>query len=537
MNSIKKYVVLLVFIAGIFASCTDYLETQPTDQVSGTTLFQDVSSANTAIQGVYSVLWNSTPATGNQHQAVGFQSTLLAQDMMGDDAVMTTFDFYIWDYNLDYFRQLSTGNQGTASRNYNVWAMMYYLIANLNYIIAAEDVIGGNPDEVKNIIAQAYAMRAFCYFELIQMYQFTYLGNENKPGVPIYTEPTRAGDQGKPRGTVTDVYTLINSDMKRAIEIFEEIANVSDDDELIPLVQKHCSMVDYYVAKGFEARIALVQGRWQDAYNAAEEARKRPGSRLLNTTAEITGGLSRYSLPSTLWAMEVIVDQSHIFAGLYNALDGRASYGSRSRKCVSRWLYDRIANPMFSDIRSQWFLAPEHGAAVTGVNVNYGQMKRRYHTETNWTGDFIFMRTEEMLLIQAEAQARLGNYGEARALLIQLSDVRMTTAEGRTAYSDYLSSLANAATMPELTNVDPTNVLEEVILQRRIEMWGEIGRIKDILRLKQGYDRDYPGSNHVEKAIAANTTKPENGAFLFKIPQTEIDGNENITTEDQNPTN
>jgi hypothetical protein len=152
-----------------------------------------------------------------------------------------------------------------------------------------------------------------------------------------------------------------------------------------------------------------------------------------------------------------------------------------------------------------------------------------------YAGDNIFIRAEEMLLIEAEAKARLGQYSDARNLLKELMAVRLNTT-GQTSYATYLDGLANANTLPTLTTTDPTNVLEEVLIQRRIELWGEIGRIKDILRLKQGYTRDYPGSNHVDKLVSYNTGA-ESWAFIFKIPQAEFDGNRNITSAEQNPVN
>jgi hypothetical protein len=152
-------------------------------------------------------------------------------------------------------------------------------------------------------------------------------------------------------------------------------------------------------------------------------------------------------------------------------------------------------------------------------------------------GDIIFMRGEEMLLIRAEALARLNN-NEARTLLKTLAAQRQNTPAAITAYNTYVDNLPNGNTLSAAalanTNTDPTNVLEEVLLQRRIEMWCELGRIKDILRLKQAYSREYQGSNHTEKLVGVTTTA-ESGAFLFKIPQTEFDGNHNILSSEQNP--
>ena len=528
MKTISKYLLLVVFALGFFVSCSDDLETEPTDKVAGPTIFADANAAKTAINGVYSMLWRVYYVTDNGAHAYGHQTTLLAQDLMADDMVQMTFNWFGWDYNLDYTARLINNSIGKTSRSYNVWNMHYTIISNANYIIAEDGKIGGDQDLAQNVVAQAYAMRAFSYFELIQGYQKTYIGNENAPGVPVYTEPTRAGDEGKPRGTVADVYTQINADLKRAIEIFEELGKP---------VQEHCSHVDYYVAKGFEARVALVQGKWEDAYNAARQARSRAKVQLLKGN-EILSGFSNKDLASNLWTMEMIADQSPIYGSLYCHLDPNTevSYGYAHRKCISKWLYDKIANPQFADNRVNWFLDGNQGGESEGLNVNYGQMKRLARELSNWVGDIIFMRAEEMLLIEAEAKARLGDYAAARQLLTDLATVRLTSAEGLTAYTTYINSLANANTMPEMTNVSPQNVLEEVIMQRRIELWGEVGRIKDILRLKQGYTRDYPESNHVEMLVGINTGA-QSGAFLFNIPQSEFDGNANISSNEQNPIN
>ena len=530
MKTIIKYKILIAFMTGVFVSCGEYLDTEPTDRVSGSTIFNDAQAAKTAINGSYSMLWRAVYVSGNTAHAYGYQSTLFAQELMGDDVIQKSFNWFGWDYDLSYTTQLVSNTVGTASRSYNVWNMNYTVISNANYIIAEDGKIGGDQVLAKNVLAQAYALRALCYFELIQGYQFTYLGNESKQGVPVYTEPTRAGAEGKPRGTVADVYELINSDLARSIELFTEIGKP---------VQEHSSFVDYYVAKGFQARVALVQGRWADAYEAAAQARSKRGGVALLKGDEILNGFNNRTMASNLWAMEMLSDQSPIYGSYFCHLDANpqapTSYGHQHRKCISKWLYDKIANTNFADNRVNWFKNGDQGTAVTGENVNYGQMKLRSRILSNWVGDIILMRAEEMLLIQAEAKSRLGDFETARTLLNELAAVRLTSAVGRESYNAYITNLANANTMPTLTNTDPTNILEEVILQRRIEFWGELGRIKDILRLKQGYTRNYSGSNHTEMLVGKNTNA-NSGAFLFNIPQTEFDGNVNIDSSEQNPT-
>ncbi|MDR3132398.1 MAG: RagB/SusD family nutrient uptake outer membrane protein [Prevotellaceae bacterium] len=534
MRTIIKYLVLTVFAATLWTACSeDYLETNPTDKVSGPVIFADENAAQTTIDGIYYLLYRARYVTGNTAHAYGYQSTLLAQDLMGEDMLLATngSGWYLWDYDLSYTAMISNNTIGTASRSYGVWNMLYTIISNVNYIIAEDGKIGSNGNVAKNIVAQAYAMRAFAYFELIQGFQKTYLGHENDPGVPVYTEPTRSGDEGKPRGTVEEVYTQINADIQRALELFTEAGKTQ---------QAHSSYVDYFVAKGFEARIALVQGRNQDAYNAAEEARSRLSRKVLQP-ADLTKGFSDKSLATTLWAAEVIPDQSAIYGSLYCHLDTRnpQAYGYGAPKCISNWLYGQMTKPGLADARLEWFNPGNTSSTttVTGPNVNYGQKKRMARVLSDWVGDFIFMRGEEMLLIAAEAKARLNQAGDAKTLLLELAGNRQTTAAALTAYTSYLNGLGTAVTLlPANTNTAPTTVLEEVLLQRRIELWGEIGRVKDILRLKQGYERDYSGSNHTQK-LATYNSGPESGAFLFKIPQSEFDGNKNILSSEQNPLN
>jgi NADH:ubiquinone oxidoreductase subunit len=302
--------------------------------------------------------------------------------------------------------------------------------------------------------------------------------------------------------------------------------------------QSHSSHVDYYVTKGFQARVALVQGRWQDAVNAADSALLRLTTPILATT-DLTKGFSDVNLPSTMWGMEVIPDQASTYWSLYCHLDAKTvttAYGYNARKCISSWLYDRIGT---DDARKQWFNSGSAGTETTGPNVNYGQKKRTSRIEANWVGDFIYMRGEELVLIAAEAYARLGN-AKAKDLLKTLAAQRLTTSAARNNYSTYLDGLGTGTSLPaaalDNTNTDPTTVLEEVLLQRRIELWGETGRIKDILRLKQGYERNYADSNHTQM-LATTNTNAESGAFLFKIPQKEFDGNKNIKSSEQNPVN
>ena len=78
------YLFSIVSIAAFFTSCSDKLDTEPTSQVSGTIIFNDAQSAQTAINGIYRMMFGSTFVSGNYDQAYGQSGAIITQDVMGE---------------------------------------------------------------------------------------------------------------------------------------------------------------------------------------------------------------------------------------------------------------------------------------------------------------------------------------------------------------------------------------------------------------------------------------------------------------------
>ena len=158
----------------------------------------------------------------------------------------------------------------------------------------------------------------------------------------------------------------------------------------------------------------------------------------------------------------------------------------------------------------------------------YCQVKFKFANVTSRTGDYIYMRGEEMVLIAAEAECHLGHYAEARKLISQLGSVRDSN------YAVRLAKFSDSNSYNQNTVAPLQTLMDEILFQRRVELWGEVGRIFDLQRLKLGFDRDYSGSNHTELVKNVDTNAGSN-AFIMTLPQSEIDGNANINASDQNP--
>lgn len=525
------------------SGCADMMETMPSGEVDKQQILSDANSIRVAMNGVYSTMYNRINfVTANAHQCFGNAAITLNAEVMGDDMVHTA-EGAGWFWKAYCYEQRERFTQ-TIQQCYFTWKYFYEIIGNVNYILSAEKTAKGDENELKDLMAQAYAARAYAYFMLIQSFQQTYKGHEQLPGVPIYTQPTTSFSKGKGRGTVQDVYDQINKDLGEAIRLFEE----SD------IKQAHISNLDIYATKLLQARVALVQNDWEKAAKSAEDAMKKPGCTLLSmsdavvtkgtyendTKAWTTGKTPFNSVASSsvIWGAEVLSEQCNVFASFYSMMDACTSvyYAAESPKCISNWLYSQIPD---TDVRKGWWNGDIGITAddwTYGANINYNQHKFQWKDQAAHTGDIIFMRAEEACLIRAEALCRMEDYTEARAELLRLGERRDTL------YSKRIEKLTgNTQTFGTVGTV--TTLLDEILLQRRIELWGEAGRLFDILRLGMPWTRSW----ELEDGTPSNHSNvlskySEYAAFpsdyiecILMIPQKEIDNNPEIGPEDQNP--
>ena len=509
MKKIFLYIFTGLLGCSVLSSCTeDALETIPTDSMSGTGLFANANSALVPLNGIYRSMYTSGWTTsGNTHQCFGISAYNLTADVMGEDLIMADMGSgWFW---FDCLYNVKANYTSKAFRSYDLWNAYYTWISNANYIIAAETTMGGAATDVNYVIGQAYAIRAYSYFMLAQSFARTYKGHETDPCCPIYTEPTVAGTQGQPRSNVQQVYELITSDIKKAVEL------------LNGTVQKHSSHIGYAVALGIQARIALVMEDWSTAKTAAKAAIEASKCNVL--PLKDFKGVNSAKADNVMWGSEIIADQSGMYAGLFTHMDADAGkYGASARKQINKLLYAKMGK---KDQRLAWW-DPTNANNKKG---GYQQEKFKFSDIQTWMGDYVWMRVEEMYLTAAEAECRLGEEEAAKTDLMALMSKRD---------EDYDCSEKTGTALGALTTDETGSLLEEIITQRRIELWGEFGRIYDIRRLRQGFRRT-AAMGWPTDALLGNspTNDPECYMWVLTIPQSEFDGNINMDgATDQNPT-
>ena len=299
-----------------------------------------------------------------------------------------------------------------------------------------------------------------------------------------------------------EVYNQITSDIENAIT------------SLNGFTQRNIAQIDQRAAKAIAADIYLEIGDYTKAAAYANDART---GKTLMSQADYTGaGFSLKTNPEIIWGFDNSLQTKNIgnhyasFFSMYDSMNEGYAGAAGIYKIIDKRLYDQIPN---TDYRKQVF----NGAAASAYTFN-GKTKthpayvsRKFKDLTFFEGDYIYIRASSLYYIEAEALARLGQTAQARQVLYDITSVRDT---GYT-----------------LSTNSGQSLIDEIILQKRIELWGEGYAWFDMKRLGVDLVRDYPGSNHTFGKFNISYSTDYN-QYRFQIPQSEVSNNPNIV---QNP--
>jgi hypothetical protein len=472
-----------------FTACKkDFLDTMPTDSYASEQVFTNVSGAWSAINGIHRSLYMQYD---NQDQG-GQGSMMIANDMLGDDLVMTAAGNG-W-FNATYQWQMHRNTSATFLKfSYRFY---YKIIANANMILANIDAASGDETDKMGIKGQAYAYRAWANWNLVQLFAPRYdATKENtQPGIVLLLHNTT---EGLPRSTVQEVYRQMNSDADSSILLLTEGTEGGN-----------ASHITLPVAQGIKARIALTQ---QDYATAAQYAAEARAGYTLMSNADYTAGFNDYNNREWMWGSHQISEQTTYFYSFFAYMS--ANFNSTNirtnPKAINNVLYNKISA---TDVRKKLWSPDGSGIPVPEGGVVMPYANRKFLVAgTSSVGDVPNMRAAEMYLIEAEADARLG-------LNVAAADVLYTLAVNRD--PSYVKST--------LTGDD---LIGEIMTQRRVELWGEGFRFFDLKRLNQSLDRN--GTNHSSVLTTGVMAVPAGDVrWQFLIPQDEINANKAIGQND-----
>ena len=485
---------ILAAIAGLLlaTSCSSsFLDTDPTDAVSSEKV-PVPENAEALVNGAWYNLFDYSSTYAN----IGYRALQCLDDMMASDVVSRPK----YGFNSSYqFDDIAISNN---TRTSFAWYLMYKTIDNCNTALA----IQGDTEALRQAQGQALALRAFCYLHLAQHYQFTYLKDPAAPCVPIYTEPTTDDTAPKGKSTVAQVYRRVFDDLALAKDYLKNYTRKGDGQKFKP---------DVNVVNGLLARAYLLTGQWEEAAKAAASARKDYS--LMTTTAEYEG-FNNISNQEWIWGFPQIPSQSDASYNFYY-LD--ATYvGAYSSFMADPHLKDTFVE---GDIRLPLFQWMREGY------LGY----KKFHMRADDTADLVLMRAAEMYLIEAEANVRDGM--ELSQAVIPLNTLR--NARGVVDY--------------DVAGKSQEDVINEILMERRRELWGEGFGITDILRTQKavertalseemqktevdcwqeggGFAKRNPLGHWFLRFPDATPFTANSTYYLYAIPQKEINANPNL---------
>ncbi len=233
------YIGLLV-ASTMFGSCDKYLDIKPVGAVIPTT--------TSDFRGLLATAYSIFPA----HKSyLNLRTDELYLDEYSED-LSAIKDIYLWnDQNPD--------PTTTPYPYQNFYRSIFYA----NHILSEIDEKAGNSAENDQIKAEAYAIRAYAHFELLNMYapKFNAATAATDKGIALSTAVDL--EQEFKLATVEEVYNLIFSDLAKAESLVKE--NVPTSATLRYRFSKSAIFA-------LQSRIHLYRAEWAEAKAYAEQA-------------------------------------------------------------------------------------------------------------------------------------------------------------------------------------------------------------------------------------------------------------------------
>ena len=468
---------------------------------------EDQVTLETLVRGIPAalVMYNST---GYAQDGAAWDFSLpaihLATESMTGDLVVTGnigYDWFTqWGTNVSLGSDYAVG--ALTWDNYYTWIMM---ANNVIKQIDASDFSSLDATQ-RSYLGFAYTYRAMFYLDLVRLYEFKENTVTEAPellglGVPVVLpETTEAEAKNNPRAKVDDIYDkVIFPDLDNAEELLENYT--APDKYTISLA----------LVYGLKARAWLERGTAKndaESYRqAAEYARQAiTASGCTPLTQEqwedpTNGFNSATSNDAWIWGLALpseSVANLFCFTAHMSTENAWSAYGNDACRCINSNLYNSID---LRDFRRHSWLDParkdpekesydykscrKEGKEYFNELPDYANIKFRpaqgaYEDfKVGGAADHPYMRVEEMYFIEAEARAH-ENLGEGIRLLNEFMNGHRIVGGGYdcTNMSSSVESFTN-----------------ELMLQKRIEFWGEGIVMFDMKRLDMSTRRGYVGTN------------------------------------------
>ena len=484
----KKYIPFLAFLClTVFYACDDFLDLEPHSQgiaiensASDSVYFKSASELESALAGAYGDF-------KNEYYQLDY---FVNGDAQSDDAYAggdNPDNFQIDDYQLDAVNR-------NVSRD---WAYLYSTIGKVNNIINnAREVTDPEltPARLEEIIGEASFIRAFMYFQLVQLWG----------DVPLQLEEVTTISAEK----LDEIYAQIFPARSAKEEVYAQI--IADLETALPRVRTTAPHKGFATTGAVNAVLAKV-------YAAQEPHDWTKVNQYCD--AVIAGGYTLLPEFDQLWNNEMKNSAESIFEINYSGGPTDGNWGVNIFRGVDWKKFNLPSNDLIAAFDAENDLIRKNASIifedVSGLwsDSHYPQTQYPFINKwRNFGGDgaqnYIFIRLADILLLKAEALNESGDVSGAAAIVDQIRD---------------------------RVNLNPTTAGNQAAMrlaiekERRLELayegirWYDLkrsGRAIEVMSAAKG-----PDGNPIGYMLT-----PER--LLWPIPQAELDKNANLT---QNP--
>jgi len=406
-----------LFVSMMFTSCDNFLDITPTGKVIAST----GEEYRAMLTYEYKYFPKDRHMTTVRTDELKFTGSTASSDL---DAYL---DLWLWK-----------DENPSPTTSYFSWRSYYHAIYIANYIIEhQEEIADASAKTINQLVGEAYMMRAYCHFLLVNLYAepYTHCTPATTRGVPMMLQADVNAIPGS--SSVEAVYSQVLSDISEA----EQRLNVTQWEE------GENYRFNVISAQALRARTYLYMGRWQEALSAAQAVIAAHGDLVdMNVSSAV--------LPDSYQSAENIVALEQFSSNL-----------------------STVINQPSVDFINMY---------RTGDQRRTRYFKRA--TSTTWTlqksDGYCSFRSSEAYLTAAEAATQLNNLTGAIDYLKPLLQKRLNT----TAYQEALDLMAP---------MDKAQLLQEIYDERARELAFEGHRWYDLRRTTQpALTRTYGGQTY-----------------------------------------
>lgn len=405
-----KAITLFTAVLAIFAasSCKKFLTPNPEQSaIQASEAFSTDASATSVVAGIYTSMMYGGLATTPTNGTLGVLLGLASDELDGYNQAFV-------DWQDDQF--VYTGG---CPDDYT-WSDIYNYIYQCNAAIEGMKASTAMSDSIRaQLLGECYFIRAFCYFELTNMYG----------AVPLTKSSNYQANATLARTDSAAIYQQVIADLQKA-------------ESLLKPNYPSANMVraNLYVAQALLARVYLYEGKWARAEAEVDSVLAGPYS-----LATSLSGVFKITSPEVIWELYPIAQGSR------NAYDFGFYTPASSQSGPKYYLTSTLVNSFEpGDQRATtWMTAYSFNGTTYYYPSKYVTPSSSPATQYN-----VVLRLAEQYLIRAEARAEQNNLSGAAA---DLDAIRTRAGLGATTASGQAS------------------LLEAIAHERQVELFTEWG--------------------------------------------------------------